>query len=97
MRTAEVIGRITLSERVSDLPPAALLLVRPLSAAALRDATSQTADPLVAFDSLGAAVGHRVAISEGREAAMPFHPTPAPIDAYVAAILDDVHVMKGVS
>jgi ethanolamine utilization protein EutN len=45
-------------------------------------------EEIVAFDELGAGVGSRVAISEGREAAMPFHPEIKPIDAYNAAILD---------
>ena len=40
------------------------------------------------FDELGAGVGSRIAISEGREAAMPFYPDVKPIDAYNAAILD---------
>ena len=30
------------------------------------------------FDELGAGVGSRIAISEGREAAMPFHPEIKP-------------------
>ena len=45
-------------------------------------------EEIVAFDELGAGVGSRVAISEGREAAMPFHPEIKPVDAYNAAILD---------
>jgi ethanolamine utilization protein EutN len=45
-------------------------------------------EEIVVFDELGAGVGSRVAISEGREAAMPFHPEIKPVDAYNAAILD---------
>ena len=40
------------------------------------------------LDQLGAGVGSRIAISEGREAAMPFYPEVKPVDAYNAAILD---------
>ena len=40
---------------------------------------------------LGAGVGQLVAVSEGREATMPFHPKRVPYDAYCAAILDSVH------
>ena len=40
------------------------------------------------LDELGAGIGSRIAISEGREAAMPFHPEIKPVDAYNAAILD---------
>ena len=44
------------------------------------------------FDELGAGVGSRIAISEGREAAQPFYPEVKPIDAYNAAILDTLSV-----
>ena len=43
------------------------------------------------YDDLGAGIGSRIAISEGGEAAQPFHPECKPIDAYNAAILDDRH------
>ena len=45
-------------------------------------------EEIAVFDELGAGVGSRIAISEGREAAMPFYPEVKPIDAYNAAILD---------
>ena len=45
-------------------------------------------EEIAVFDELGAGVGSRIAISEGREAAMPFYPEIKPIDAYNAAILD---------
>jgi len=40
------------------------------------------------LDELGAGVDCRIGVSEGREAAMPFHPDIIPLDAYNAAILD---------
>ena len=40
------------------------------------------------LDELGAGIGSSIAISEGREAAMPFYPEVKPVDAYNAAILD---------
>ncbi|MFY8215268.1 MAG: EutN/CcmL family microcompartment protein [Chthoniobacterales bacterium] len=40
------------------------------------------------YDQLGANVGQSIAISEGREAACPF-PSPTPVDAYCAALVDD--------
>ena len=46
----------------------------------------------ILYDELGAGVGSRIAISEGREAAQPFYPDVKPIDAYDAAILDNVSV-----
>ena len=46
-------------------------------------------DPaIVVYDQLGAGVGQQIAISEGREAACPF-PTPTPVDAYCAALVDE--------
>jgi ethanolamine utilization protein EutN len=45
---------------------------------------------LVVFDSLGAGVGQVIAVSEGREAAAPFYPRSVPVDAYCAAILDQI-------
>ena len=49
-------------------------------------------DPLVIWDELGAGEGDLVAISEGGEAAQPFRPELKPVDAYCAAILDNVHL-----
>jgi len=47
-------------------------------------------DPaIVVYDQLGAGVGQNIAISEGREAACPF-PKPTPVDAYCAALVDDI-------
>ncbi len=48
-------------------------------------------DEIAVYDELGAGIGSRIAISEGREAAMPFHPELKPVDAYNAAILDSLN------
>jgi ethanolamine utilization protein EutN len=64
-------------------------LVVPLAAADLA-AGDGPAEPLVAWDDLGAGEGQVVAFSEGGEAAQPFRPADKPIDAYVAALLDRV-------
>lgn len=92
MRVAEVIGSVTLSSRLADVPAGRFVIVRPQPLAALRDGAASTCDPAVAYDALSAADGARVAISEGREAAAPFHPGRVPIDAYCAALLDEVRV-----
>jgi len=47
-------------------------------------------EPFVVFDELGAGIGSRIAVSEGTEAAAPFYPEVKPIDAYNAAILDQL-------
>ncbi|HMP05754.1 MAG TPA: EutN/CcmL family microcompartment protein, partial [Lacipirellulaceae bacterium] len=50
------------------------------------------AETLVVWDELGAAPGALIAVSEGGEAAQPFRPHLKPVDAYCAAILDNVHL-----
>lgn len=96
MRIAIVIGRVVLNQKLASLAPGQLLLVEALDAAGLEDQaktryrTQPAPHSLVVFDSLGAHVGQWIAVSEGREATAPFHPRPVPIDAYCAAILDQV-------
>ena len=98
MRIARVIGTVTLSSRLPELGAGRLLIVDALDAQALRgvDECVRRAAPmpesLVVYDELGAGRGQLIALSEGREAAMPFHPERVPIDAYNAAILDDVEM-----
>lgn len=88
MRIAKVIGTVTLNRRHPSLAGGRFKLVVPLSLDDLRGAGPPKADELTVYDELGADVGCHVAVSEGREAAMPFHPEVKPIDAYNAAILD---------
>ncbi len=90
MRIGRVIGRVTLSSWLPDLPPGRFLFVQPERAEALLDQAPADSDPVVAYDELSAGLGDRVSISEGREASAPFHPRNVPTDAYVAAILDHV-------
>jgi microcompartment protein CcmK/EutM len=47
-----------------------------------------SAEPLVAWDDLGAGDGQLVAFSEGGEAAQPFKPADRPIDAFISALID---------
>jgi ethanolamine utilization protein EutN len=97
MRIGEVIGTVTLSRQHPSLTGGRLKLVVPLSLADLQSGQASQAEELVAYDELGATIGHRVAFSEGREAAQPFHPDVKPIDAYCAAILDTVNITSGPS
>ena len=64
----------------------------PLSLADLLGRGEEPAEELPVYDELGAGLGSRIAFSEGREAAQPFHPDMKPIDAYNAAILDTIHL-----
>ncbi len=96
MRIARVIGTVTLSRAEPNLRPGRLLLADAFDSQALagRDWSAPRAAPmpesLVVFDELGAGRGQIIAVSEGREASIPFWPQHVPIDAYCAAILDEV-------
>lgn len=93
MRIAEVIGTVTLSRAHPLLVGLRWLIGMPYSLDALRRGTPDGED-VVMVDQLGAGVGSQVAVSEGVEAAMPFHPEKKPIDAYCSCILDSIHVER---
>ncbi len=88
MRIGQVIGTVTLNRRHPSLAGARLKLVVPQSWDNLFGRSEESMGEIVVFDELGAGVGSRIAMSEGREAAMPFYPEVKPIDACNAAILD---------
>lgn len=92
MRIGEVIGTVTLSRCHPSVAAARWKLVYPVSWDDLLGRGADRLDEQVAYDELGAGVGCRIAMSEGREAAMPFHPEVKPIDVYNAAILDTLEV-----
>ena len=88
MRIGDVIGTVTLNRCHPSISGAALKLAVPLNWDNLLGRSDGPAEEIAVFDELGAGVGSRIALSEGREAAMPFYPEVKPIDAYNAAILD---------
>ncbi|HEY4760218.1 MAG TPA: EutN/CcmL family microcompartment protein [Thermoguttaceae bacterium] len=90
MRIADVIGTITLNRWHPSLTGKQLKLAAPLSWDNLAGNFNDRLDEIVVLDELGAGVGCRIGVSEGREAAVPFHPDPVPVDAYNAAILDSL-------
>jgi microcompartment protein CcmK/EutM len=92
MRIGRVIGTVTLSRCHPSLTGASFKLVVPLSLDDLTDGPDEPAEEFTVFDELGAGIGSQISVSEGREAAMPFHPEVKPVDAYNAAILDTVNV-----
>ena len=92
MRIGKVIGTMTLSRAHASLSGARLRIVVPLSLANISGEQPPTAEPIVVWDELGAGEGQWIAISEGPEAAQPFRPAVKCIDAYAAAILDDVTI-----
>ena len=91
MRIAKVVGTVTLSRCHPSFNGARLRLVVPLSLAELKGQPPQ-AEEIVCWDDNGAGIGSLVAISEGAEASQPFRPEMKPVDAYAAAILDEVNV-----
>lgn len=91
MRIAKVVGTVTLNRCHPAFNGARLRLIVPLSLAELKGQEPQ-ADEIVAWDENGAGIGSLVAISEGAEAAQPFRPELKPVDAYAAAILDEVTI-----
>jgi microcompartment protein CcmK/EutM len=91
MRIAEVIGTVTLSRCHPSLVGYRWVVAAPFSLAALR-AGRPDGEDFIVLDELGAGHGQRIAVSEGAEAAQPFHPAKKPVDAYCACILDSVSV-----
>ncbi len=92
MRIGKVIGNLTLSRWHPSLGGACYRLAVPLSLDNLAGRTPADAEPIVVYDDRGAGVGTLIAISEGGEAAQPFYPAQKPIDAYNAALLDDIQI-----
>ncbi len=90
MRIGEVIGNVTLNRSHPELTGASYKLVVPLSLDDLAGRGEKSAKAIVVYDELGAGIGSRIAISEGAEATAPFYPQDKVIDAYNAAILDQV-------
>ena len=94
MRIADVIGTVTLNRCHPSFVGARLRLAVPLSLANLEGNDEPRAEELVVWDDLGAGLGSRIALTEGAEAAQPFRPELKPVDAYNAALLDEVTVTR---
>jgi ethanolamine utilization protein EutN len=92
MRIADIIGTVTLNRSHPSVAGARWKIAVPLSWDNLLGRSDEPAEEIVVYDELGAGIGSRIAISEGREAAMPFYPEVKPLDAYNAAILDALTV-----
>lgn len=94
MHMAEVIGTVTLSRSHPDLRGCRWRLIVPLELEGLSGGTDGRMEPIVAYDDLGSGPGALVAIADGAEAAAPFRPDTKPLDAYTAAILDQIRLEK---
>jgi carbon dioxide concentrating mechanism protein CcmL len=92
MRLGHVIGRVTLSKQDPAYKGGRFLLVQPFTRAQFAGAPLKPLAPgssLVVYDNLGAGPGHVIGFTEGSEAAMPFD-QPTPVDAFNAAIVDEL-------
>ena len=90
MRIGDVIGTVTLTRCHPTLVGARWLIAVPHSFKTLKLGSPPDGEDLVIYDDLGAGLGGGIAFSEGGEAAAPFHPKKVPVDAYCAAILDQL-------
>ena len=94
MRIGKVVGRVCLSRAYGTLAGGRFLIVEIQDRFSLAGGARKTKETLVAYDHLGATDGDLIAVSESREACMPFYPEKrVPLDAYNAAILDVVNVV----
>ena len=94
MRLGTVIGRVTLNKTVPALLGARWLIISPFTREHFQRGHEAleglSKDPsLVVYDDLGGGVGQTVGFVEGREAAAPFE-EPTPVDAFNAALVDEI-------
>ena len=97
MRIGRIIGSLTLSQWHPSLNGGCYKLAVPLSFEDLKSGSTPDVEPLVVYDDLGAGLEARIAISEGGEAAQPFQPDMKPVDAYNAAILEQINLVSHAS
>jgi len=92
MRLGHVIGRVTLSKQDPAYKGGRFLLVQPFAKAQFAGAPMvplAKGNSLVVYDNLGADLGHTIGFTEGAEATAPFE-NPTPVDAFNAAIIDEI-------
>ena len=95
MRIGKVIGRIVLNQTYDTLVGGRFLLVEVQDRFSLSGRARKSTESLIVYDHLGAREGDMIAFTESREATMPFYPEKrVPLDAYNAAILDDVRILN---
>jgi ethanolamine utilization protein EutN len=93
MRLAYLRGTLTLGLAIDELKGRRLVVLEPVTMDNLRAKNGKGGGKaLIAVDELGAHEGQLVAFTEGREAANPFWPNQAPVDAYCAMIVDQIDV-----
>jgi len=91
MRLGVVRGKVVLNAAVPELRATRLLLVEPVTAESLSEGREPGGGKtLVVADHLAPCEGQIIAFTEGREAANPYWPAIAPVDAYCALLVDSI-------
>jgi len=91
MRLGIVRGHVVLNSSVPELRGSSLLIVEPVTAENLGKGNGAGGGKaLIVADQLGPGEGQMIAFVEGREAANPYSPGIAPVDAYCSLIVDRV-------
>jgi len=83
VQVARVIGDVVATRKDQNLSGLKLLVLQPVDTN--REPSGRT---LVAADAAGAGAGEYVFFVRGREAAFPFYPVEAPVDAAIVGIVD---------
>jgi microcompartment protein CcmK/EutM len=83
VQVARVIGDVVATRKDQNLSGLKLLVLQPVDTN--REPNGRT---LVAADAAGAGTGDYVFFVRGREAAFPFYPVEAPVDAAIVGIVD---------
>jgi ethanolamine utilization protein EutN len=83
VQVARVIGDVVATRKDQNLSGLKLLVLQPVDTN--RQPNGRT---LVAADAAGAGTGEYVFFVRGREAAFPFYPVEAPVDAAIVGIVD---------
>jgi microcompartment protein CcmK/EutM len=83
VQVARVIGDVVATRKDQNLSGLKLLVLQPVDTNRLPNGRT-----LVAADAAGAGAGEYVFFVRGREAAFPFYPVEAPVDAAIVGIVD---------
>lgn len=91
MRMGYVRGKVVLSLAVPELTGTRFLIVEPITSENLAAREGKGGGKqLVVADHLAPHEGEMISFVEGREAANPYWPGKAPVDAYCSLIIDTV-------
>jgi microcompartment protein CcmK/EutM len=94
MRLGIVRGTVVMTVKDPALEGVRFLVVEPVTRQGLAAGTGG-GKPLIVADQLGPAEGQMIGFVEGREAANPWWPGRAPVDAYCSLIVDTVDFRPG--